>query len=232
VTYDSSRPETWSTFAASGFFLGLDVGLMHDHSAMVLGGVWPQAGNAIGVIAVRQFPLGTALEDVADEAARLAREHTAGIVFDASNNSAFAGVPAARVPPPAVNWITAAVITNASGHAAQPTPMPLARGGLRTAVRRWTLSKSELVEAISAELGNKTLRVARTGGWEILQGELQAMERAVRASGTATYSAPSGKHDDLVMALSLAVFGCRRSARPILPRRTNSAALVSSAGWT
>ena len=33
MTYDSSRPETWSTFAASGFFLGLDVGLMQDHSA-------------------------------------------------------------------------------------------------------------------------------------------------------------------------------------------------------
>ena len=142
MTYDSSRPETWSTFAASGFFLGLDVGLMQDHSALVLAGVWPQAGNAIGVIDIRQFPLGTALEDVADEAARLAREHTAGIVFDASNNSAFAGVLAARVPPPAVNWITAAVITNASGHAAQPTPMPLALGGLRSAIRRWTLSKS------------------------------------------------------------------------------------------
>ena len=202
MTYDPSRPETWSTFAASGFFLGLDVGLMQDHSALVLGAYGRKRAMRSASSTSRQFPLGTALEDVADEAARLAREHTAGIVFDASNNSAFAGVLAARVPPPAVNWVTAAVITNASGHAAQPTPMPLALGGLRTAVRRWTLSKSELVETISAELGNRTLRIAKKGDWEILQDELQAMERTVRASGTATYSAPPGKHDDLVMALS------------------------------
>ena len=198
---------------------------------MVLAGVWPQAGNAIGVINIRQFPLGAALEDVADEAARLAREHTAGIVFDASNNSAFAGVLAARVPQPAVNWVTAAVITMRPWHAAQPTPLPFAIGGIRSAIRRWTLSKSELIETISAELGNRTLRIAKKGGWEILQDELQAMERTVRASGSATYSAPPGKHDDLVMALSLAVFGCRRLGRPA-HRRHPVPARVSAAGWT
>jgi hypothetical protein len=47
--------------------------------------------------------------------------------------------------------------------------MPFAIGGLKSAVRRWTLSKSELVEAISAELGNRSLRIARRGDWEILQ---------------------------------------------------------------
>jgi hypothetical protein len=231
MTYDPSRPETWSASAASGFFLGLDVGLMQDHSALVLAGVWPQAGNAIGVIDIKQFPLGTALEDVADEVAKLAREHTAPVVFDASNNSAFAGVLATRVPQPAVNWITAAVITSASSHAGLPTPMPFAIGGLKSAVRRWTLSKSELVEAISAELGNRSLRIARRGDWEILQVEFSTMERTVRASGSASYAAPSGKHDDLVMALSLAVFGCRRFERPRL-RSCPVEARVSAAGWT
>ena len=57
------------------------------------------------------------------------------------------------------------------------------------------------------------------------------MERTVRASGSASYSAPPGKHDDLVMALSLAVFGCRRFGRPAHRRRLVQAR-VSAAGWT
>ena len=109
------------------------------------------------------FALGTPLEDVADEVAKAARDNRAIVVFDSTNNSAFAGVLAARLPQPAVNWLIAAAITGALSHAAQPTPMPIAIGGLRSAVRRWTLSKSELVETIAAELGNNSLRIARIG---------------------------------------------------------------------
>jgi hypothetical protein len=137
---------------------------MHaDHSAFVLAGVWPQASDAIGVVDVKQLPLGAPLEDVANEAARVARDNRAVLVFDGTNNSAFAGVLAARLPQPAVNWLIAAAITGALSHAAQPTPMPIAIGGMKSAVRRWTLSKSELVETIAAELGNNSLRIARMG---------------------------------------------------------------------
>jgi hypothetical protein len=136
------------------------------------------------------------------------------------------------LPQPAVNWLIAAAITSALSHAAQPTPMPVAIGGLRSAVRRWTLSKSELVETIAAELGNGSLRIARTGDWAILQEELATMERTVRASGSASYSAPPGKHDDLVMALALCVFGCRRLGRQAAWRSRPPRQRISSAAWT
>ena len=58
------------------------------------------------------------------------------------------------------------------------------------------------------------------------------MECSVRASGSAFYSAPPGKHDDLVMALSLAVFGCRRLGRPVTLRRNTRSKHVSSLAWT
>ena len=50
------------------------------------------------------------------------------------------------------------------------------------------------------------------------------MERNVRASGSAFYSSPPGKHDDLVMALSLAVFGVAelRTARSPTPHRRSA----------
>jgi hypothetical protein len=194
---------------------------MHaDHSAFVLAGVWPQASDAIGVV--------TPFEDVADVVATVARDNRATVVFDSTNNSAFAGVLAARLPQTEVNWLIAAAMS----HAAQPTPMPIAIGGLKSAVRRWTLSKSELVETIAAELGNNSLRIARIGDWEVLQAELSTVERSVRASGSAFYSAPPGKHDDVVMALSLAVFGCRRLGRPVTLRRNTRSKRVSSLAWT
>jgi hypothetical protein len=110
--------------------------------------------------------------------------------------------------------------------------MGIAIGGLKSAVRRWTLSKSELVETIAAELGNNSLRVARAGDWEALREELSTMDRSVRASGSAFYSAPPGKHDDLVMALALCVFGCRRLGRQAAPRSRTSRQRISSAAWT
>ena len=231
MSYSPVDPSTWSPRRPRASSSASTSGCTPTTSAFVLAGVWPQASDAIGVVDIKQFALGTPFEDVADVVATVARDNRATVVFNSTNNSAFAGVLAARLPQPAVNWLIAAAITGALSHAAQPTPMPIAIGGLKSAVRRWTLSKSELVETIAAELGNNSLRIARIGDWEVLQEELSTMERTVRASGSASYSAPPGKHDDLVMALSLAVFGCRRFGRPAL-RRHLVKARVGAAGWT
>ena len=48
-----------------------------------------------------------------------------------------------------------------------------------------------------------------TGPWEVLTAEMRRYEYAAGPSGQVTYSAPSGYHDDCVMALALAVWGCR-----------------------
>jgi hypothetical protein len=141
MSYSPTDPSTWDRFAASGFIIGLDVGMHADHSALVLAGVWPMAAHAIGLVDIKQFPLGTPLEEVADEVATIARDNRAKVIVDASNNSAFVGVLAARLPKPAVNHLVAAAITGALSHAAQPAPMAIAIGGLRSAVSRWTLSK-------------------------------------------------------------------------------------------
>ncbi len=43
-----------------------------------------------------------------------------------------------------------------------------------------------------------------TGDWEVLTAEMRRYEYAISPSGTITYDAPSGYHDDCVMALALA----------------------------
>jgi hypothetical protein len=131
------RPVDLEQIAASSFVVGLDTGMHADHSAFVLAGVWPQASDAIGVVDIKQFALGTPFEDVADVVATVARDNRATVVFDSTNNSAFAGALTGRLLQPAVKWLIAAAMS----HAAPPTRMPIAIGGLRSAVRRWTLEQ-------------------------------------------------------------------------------------------
>jgi hypothetical protein len=107
----------------------------------------------------------TPVEVVAEVAAELVRAQRAKVVADTSNNSAFVGVLAARLPRPPQNWLIAASITRADAHAATPIPMAVTIGGQQAAVPRWTLSKRELIESVAAEMatGRFFSRGAATG---------------------------------------------------------------------
>ena len=228
-----TNPENWPWSAATAAVLGLDIGLAQDHSALITAGAWQSgARSIIGVKGVRQFPLGMPLDEVADFTAETARAMHARVVFDCSNNSAFASILATRFGSNPANSLVAGVITNAGDHAAMPTPMMLSVGGLKSAIPRWTLSKRELIECVSAEIDGGTLRMGRTGDWEALRDELGSMERTVRASGSVAYSAPSGKHDDMVLALALAVFGLRRIGGAATRRRARRREPFGVGAWT
>jgi hypothetical protein len=204
--YSARDPSTWRL--ADAYFVGLDIGMASDHSALVLAGLWPR--GVIGVVDMQRFPLGAPYEFVADTTATVVRDYRAKVVADASNNGAFIGVLAVRLPAPAMNWLTAGVITAALSHSAYPQRERYQLGGSNNAVGRWTLSKAALVQDIAAEIGNGSLILAKRGDWEAMEEEILDIEQVIKPSGSVSYSARSGKHDDLVMALSLAVFGCRR----------------------
>ena len=231
MSYNPNDPTNWSCSAGHGFTLGLDLGFASDHSAIVIGGVWSQAQHAIGIVEIQQLPLGTPMNEVADRAVDLARPYKAKIIVDLSNNSAFAALLAARLGQNPANHMIAAKITGAGSHANAPTPMPVSMAGMRAAVPCWNLSKRELIETVAAEMDNNSLRLGKTGDWQRLQGELATMEREVRKSGSVAFSAPDGKHDDLVTALSLCVFGCRRFGRAS-PTRSPKQVPFSSEAWT
>lgn len=73
------------------------IGLAQDHSAIITAGAWQCGPRAIlGVKDIKQFPIGTPLDEVVDFTAGLARSLHARVVFDSSNNSAFASILAAR----------------------------------------------------------------------------------------------------------------------------------------
>ncbi|MEI6809112.1 MAG: hypothetical protein WCN95_10355, partial [bacterium] len=63
-------------------------------------------------------------------------------------------------------------------------------------------SKTELVQRLIVAIEQR--RVSWPSAWEVLTAEMRRYEYQISPSGGLTYSAPSGYHDDCVMALALA----------------------------
>jgi hypothetical protein len=208
-SHDDS-PASWPLSAARGVCIGLDIGIHADNAFMTIGGVWPHAGRlTIGVVDMKMFELNTPLEEVADHVAAVARGLPNPLIcFDASQNSAFSGVLANRFGKPQ-NHLIACTITAAHEHAAQPQLMPISLHGQRAAIRRWGLSKKQLVEELAAEIEANSIRFAQAGDWEVMRDQLVTLNRTVRQSGAVTYSAAPGQHDDGPMSASLLLFGLR-----------------------
>jgi len=66
-------------------------------------------------------------------------------------------------------------------------------------------SKRELVQGLMVAVEQR--RVSWPAGWAVLTAEMKRYEYQVGPTGQVSYDAPSGYHDDCVMALSLAVYG-------------------------
>ena len=73
------------------------------------------------------------------------------------------------------------------------------------AVKFTNLVKTQLVQRLVVAVEQRTVSWPRA--WGVLTDEMKRYEYAIGASGTITYSAPSGFHDDCVMALALVVSG-------------------------
>jgi hypothetical protein len=66
-------------------------------------------------------------------------------------------------------------------------------------------SKRELIQGLMVAIEQRDVTWPRA--WEILTGELKRYEYEMGPTGNVSYNAPSGYHDDSVIALALAVYG-------------------------
>ena len=66
-------------------------------------------------------------------------------------------------------------------------------------------SKPPLIESLVLAFDRQEIQVLDDA---ILKGELMAYERTVSSTGRSQYSAPAGLHDDMVISLALAWYGC------------------------
>jgi hypothetical protein len=73
--------------------------------------------------------------------------------------------------------------------------------------RRWSVAKSLLISGVDARLHSGELRfAAELSEAHALAEELKDFRRHLTAAGRATYQARVGKHDDLVLAVSIALW--------------------------
>jgi len=80
--------------------------------------------------------------------------------------------------------------------------------------RRWNVPKTDLVGAVIAALGTGALTVAEgLAEWPTLLKEIESFKMQITKAGAETFGAAGwreGAHDDLVLALALAVWSIRR----------------------
>ena len=75
----------------------------------------------------------------------------------------------------------------------------------------WSVPKGELVSLLQAKLHSGNLKVAKAlPDAAVLLRELQDFRVRFTDAGNATFNAREGAHDDLVLAVALAVFGLSR----------------------
>jgi len=229
----ASNPLNWSWYAAVNRIIGLDIAAFKDHCAMVRIGMWRTAtgSTTIGVVDIKQWDVGEPLDNVAEQVVALAQQFGCRIVADASNNAGMLNLIAGRLSN-APNQLIATQITSAAEHAAAPSATPLAFSGKQIFIARYGVSKSALISELSVSLEHHSLHIAQTGDWQVLQRELDDNEAKARASGSMAYSAPSGKTDDVVMALALGLWGVQRLGGQAVGRRHVRKPMPGVAAWT
>ena len=98
----------------------------------------------------------------------------------------------------------------------------------------WTVPKCDLISALNVLSQSRQLRTANPRKDPLVKAfheELAAFERKVTRSANETYNARSGKHDDLVIAVSLAAWWLLRYGSRRLQMYTGGQDAPPTRGW-
>jgi hypothetical protein len=182
--------------------VGLDLGQVSDYSALATVQAAGQDAKGRTIWAVpllRRWQLGTSYPQVVKDVAAIAGElPRPALVLDATGvGAAVADLFAAAALP--VGRILRAVITG--GHAVPPP----VRG-------QWSVPKVQLVSAVQAALQGRRLKIAsRLKEAATLTRELSTFKVKITTAGNETFESWRERdHDDLVLAVALAVWFAER----------------------
>ncbi|MGY3265156.1 hypothetical protein [Lysobacter sp. HA35] len=204
------------------FVAGIDVGQVNDWTAIAIversrrvprAGIWPkelpeaqreskEAGVRLDLVHLERLPLGTKYPQQVDHVKELLRRPQLGDVrsfldMTGCGRPVFDMFRAAQVP-----RLSGVMITGARGEA---TPHDYG----------WNVGKTELVTKVQVEMQTGRLRFGRrVRDADKLAAELRDFRMTQTAAGNMTFNAREGQHDDLVLALALAVFGALRARAP------------------
>ncbi len=183
----SSGPKPIAGSSDARLVVGADIGQAHDPTALA---VVESVAEVRQVRHLERLPLGTPYPQVVSRIADVVRAVPgAELVVDATG----VGRPIVDQLRSAVSEVIAVTIT--AGKEAT------FKDGM------WCVPKRELIGALVVALENDQLQIASGLRYAAaLVGELQAFRRQVTGAGRAAYGAETGAHDDLVVAVALAVW--------------------------
>ena len=172
----------------SGFVLGVDLGQAQDYTALAV----VERADELHLRHLERLPLGTAYPGVVEHVSGLMQALPARsvLVVDAGGpgRPVIDAMRAARLKPIAVSITSGKRSRRANGMDYVP--------------------KRELVRSLVTAFEGGRLKVAKGLPLaDAFMDELQAFRVTLTARGRDTYAARSGKHDDLVLAVALAVWG-------------------------
>jgi hypothetical protein len=101
-----------------------------------------------------------------------------------------------------------------------PTRVTITSGEAQSfrGANRWHVPKGLLISALDARLHTQELKIAPALQEAVtLREELRDFRRHVSAAGRYSYDARTGKHDDLVLAVALALWSCAGKPKPASP---------------
>ncbi len=155
------------------------------------------------------------------------------VILDTSSNFSLAVELARRVPVANIAFIR---FHGGGEHAPHPTPSLLGMiGGKNTAAPIWSVSRRELINSLEVAANQKRIVLpvddpAQTDGLATLRKQLSELSLHTTDAGRTIIE--SSGHDDVVIALAMALFVCERWPR-LSPRRTVPAHIrIGSAAWT
>lgn len=181
-------------------YVGVDLGQASDFSALVV--VRPLSADKAPVYAVphlERFPLGTSYTAIAQAVRKRAEALRLGGAVDVVVDGTGVGRAVVDLLRPVAGLVA---VTITSG-----------RSVAEASDGTWHVPKKELVGTLQVVLQNRRLRVARRlAGVDLLVRELGDYQVRITPAAHETYAAAAGQHDDLVMALALALW--RAEQRP------------------
>ncbi len=189
------------------FIMGLDLGKSQDHTAVALlevHGEPPEANYHCRHL--QRFKLGTIYPHIVESVRELCRREPL-----------LSGKPTLAVDQTGVGSPVVDIFKQAKLNA---DLQPILIHGGDHAVREngvWRVPKRELVGSTQVALQTGRLKIAsELPEVSILTQELQSFQVEISQSGFDSYNARTGAHDDLVLALAMAVWLAQRTPRRIL----------------
>jgi len=231
MRYDHENPKTWRNF--NPLIITHDVGHIRDRSTAVVGGNSPIPPRRLGILDLRELPIGVYGRARASELAKVDRyyNHNALIVAGLSNDATYAET--------LYETFGARVIglqISRHGDGMQGGYRPVLDGYMPV----YTIGRSYLIELYHAELQSQLVRIVDSSMAAKAYAQLEALEVEHRDSGT-VYRCLPGHHDDLGISCAMLAWAARhphltywcRTVRPVRPSYQSSMSAADAwRAWT